>query len=60
VRGWFRRRPVVRVQQLSHERIADLLVASAWCMNEAQWDSLSDFDRSECRRNITAAPRFNP
>ena len=55
-----KRRPVVRVRQLSHGEIADLVVASAWDMDEAQWQSLTDFDRAECRRTITAAPRFKP
>jgi len=55
-----KRRPVVQVRQLSREEIADLVVASAWGMDESQWKSLSDFDRAECRRTITAAPRFQP
>ena len=55
-----KRRPVVQVRQLSHGEIADLVVASAWDMDEAQWQSLTDFDRAECRRTITAAPRFKP
>jgi len=48
------------VRQLSREEIADLVVASAWDMTESQWQSLTDFDRAECRRTITAAPRFKP
>jgi hypothetical protein len=60
VRGWFKRRPVVRVQQLTLEQIADLRVASAWDMTEADWNSLTDFERRECRRLITTAPRFQP
>jgi len=60
IRFFRKRRPAVTVRQLSREEIADLVVASAWDMNEAQWQSLTDFDRAECRRTITAAPRFKP
>jgi hypothetical protein len=31
---------------------------SAWGLNETQWQGMTDFERAECRRNITAAPRF--
>jgi len=60
IRFFRKRRPVVQVRQLSHGEIADLVVASAWDMTESQWQSLTDFDRAECRRTITAAPRFKP
>ena len=53
-----RRSPARHVQQLTREQVADLMVASAWCMTEPQWHSLTDFERAECRRNITIAPRF--
>ena len=39
---------------------ADTLVAHMWNMNLAQWNQLTDWDRAECRRNITVAPRFQP
>ena len=60
IRFFRKRRPVVTVRQLSREEIADLVVASAWDMTESQWKSLTDYDRAECRRTITAAPRFQP
>jgi len=56
---FFRKRcPAVTVRQLSREEIADLVVASAWDMDEAQWQSLTDFERATCRRTITTAPNF--
>jgi len=58
IRFFRKRRPVVRVRQLSRERVADLMVASAWGMDEAVWDSLSDFERATCRRTVTTAPNF--
>lgn len=40
--------------------LEDIRVASAWDLTPAQWNGLTDFERQECRRNITTAPRFVP
>ena len=37
---------------------ADIITAHAWGLTLTQWNSLTDFERAECRRNITTAPRF--
>ena len=52
-----KRRPQHRVEALP---VADAITASAWELSEAQWRSLSDFERRECRRLVTTAPRFQP
>ena len=36
----------------------DILTAYYWQLTLTQWNSLTDFERAECRRNITTAPRF--
>ena len=36
----------------------DILTAYCWGLTLTQWNSLTDFERAECRRNITTAPRF--
>lgn len=40
------------------KRRRDARIAYYWQLNMVQWHSLTDFERSECRRNVTAAPRF--
>lgn len=52
------RRPKHRVEVVTTQE--DIVTAHAWGLNLTQWHSLTDFERSECRRNITAAPRFTP
>lgn len=53
---WFkRRRPVHRAEPATSP---DNYVAYAWGMDEVQWHSLTNFERQECRRNVTTAPRF--
>lgn len=53
---WFRRRrPAPRVEQ---PLLAEALVMSAWGLTPADWAGMTEFERRECRRNITAAPRF--
>ena len=58
IRFFKRRRPTVRVQQLSREQIADMVVASAWELTTEQWERMTDHERRECRRTVTTAPRF--
>jgi hypothetical protein len=36
----------------------DIIAAHAWGLTLTQWWALSDFERAECRRLITTAPRF--
>lgn len=61
MRGFFRawkRKPAVHVQ-LTREDLADVTVAHAWGLTWEQWrDDLTDFERKECRRLVTTAPRF--
>lgn len=38
----------------------DVRVAAAWGLNLRQWTQLTEWDRAEARRTITAAPRFQP
>ena len=40
--------------------VADALVASAWGLSEDQWHALTDHERREARRTVTAAPKFVP
>lgn len=54
--AWFRRkRPTVHAQKVTR---GDIITAHAWGLNLDEWFALTDFERAECRRNITAAPRF--
>lgn len=53
-----RRRPAHRAEP-SVTR-SDINAAYAWCLTLDQWRALTDFERAECRRNITTAPRFTP
>lgn len=53
---WFRRkRPAAPVQQITR---GDIAAAHAWGLNLDEWFALTDYQRAECRRNITTAPRF--
>lgn len=36
----------------------DMLTAYFWGLSLDQWEGLTDFERAECRRNVTTAPRF--
>ena len=51
------RRPYHRAEPLL---LAEALIASAWGMDADQWRALTDYERSEARRTVTAAPRFMP
>lgn len=51
-----RRRPTPRAD--NRPSVAEAQVMSAWGLSEADWAVMTDFERRECRRNITAAPRF--
>jgi len=55
--GWFRRR---RPQHRAESRppIGEVLVMSAWGLDEDQWRALTEPERAERRLNITSAPRF--
>ena len=57
LRFFKRRRPQHRVTGLVP---SEAIVASAWGLSECDWLGLTDFERAECRRNVTAAPRFQP
>lgn len=57
LRFFKRRRPQHRAVGL---RPSEAITASAWGLSEGQWRGLTDFERAECRRNITAAPRWIP
>jgi hypothetical protein len=37
---------------------SDILTAHAWGLNLTQWHALTDFERAECRRTVTVAPKF--
>lgn len=54
--AWFRRqRPVFQSPAPCRE---DMETAYLWCLTLDQWEALTDFERAECRRNVTVAPRF--
>jgi hypothetical protein len=38
----------------------DIAAANAWGLTLTDWYGMTDFERRECRRNITAAPKFVP
>lgn len=56
---FFRRRSP-RHRADTRPSVAEALTMSAWNLTEDQWHSLSDFERAECRRLVTTAPRFQP
>ena len=56
IKRFRRRRPQPVVEVVTTQ--ADIIAAHAWGLTLTQWHSLTDFERRECRRNITAAPRF--
>jgi len=51
-----RRRPTHVAQPVTTQ--SDILTAHAWELTLTQWWALTDFERAECRRNVTVAPRF--
>ena len=52
-----RRKPTHRATDHAAD-LGDIMTAYAWGLNLHQWHALSDFQRAECRRTVTAAPRF--
>jgi len=52
----FKRRRPEPVQNVTTQ--SDILTAHAWQLTLTQWHSLSDFERAECRRTVTVAPKF--
>jgi hypothetical protein len=53
---WFRRRrPEPAPIKYAY---ADIMTACAWSLTLTEWDALTDFERRECRRTMTAAPNF--
>lgn len=58
MRNIFKRRSPAR--QVEQPLLAEAITMSAWDLTPADWAGMTDFERSECRRNITAAPRFRP
>jgi hypothetical protein len=53
---WFRRRRPEPVPiKYTYE---DIMIACAWRLSLTKWDALTDFERHECRRTVTAAPNF--
>jgi hypothetical protein len=53
-----KRRPAHRAEPAPSR--GDIQTAYAWGLTLADWNSLTDFERAECRRNVTTAPRFTP
>lgn len=53
--GFRKRRPVQAVPRVSDK---DIVVASCWGIRLDEWEALTDFERAECRRTVTVAPRF--
>ncbi len=53
-----RRKPTHRAEPKTDR--ADIQTAYAWGLTLTQWHALTDFERQECRRNVTTAPRFQP
>jgi hypothetical protein len=51
------RKPSHRTEPL---KLAEALVASAWGLDADQWRALTDHERAEARRTVTAAPRYVP
>ena len=51
------RKPYHRAEPLL---VAEALVASAWGLDADQWRALTDHERAEARRTVTAAPRYLP
>lgn len=49
------RKPYHRAEPLL---LAEALVASAWGLDADQWRALTDHERAEARRTVTAAPRY--
>jgi hypothetical protein len=56
IRLFKRRRPMPVQENVTTQ--GDIITAHAWGLTLTQWWALSDFERAECRRNITVAPRF--
>jgi len=53
---WFRRRrPEPAAVKYAY---ADIMTAHAWRLTLTEWDALTDHERAECRRTLTAAPNF--
>lgn len=50
-----RRRPTPAIEATADP---DILTAFYWGLNLIQWHALTDFERAECRRTVTAAPNF--
>ena len=57
MRNIFKRRSPAHRAEVHPEK-GDILTAYYWQLTLTQWNSLTDFERAECRRNITTAPRF--
>lgn len=55
---WFRRRKPTHRAPEPATGLGDIMTAYAWELNLHQWQSLTDFERAECRRNVVVAPRF--
>jgi hypothetical protein len=55
IRIFKRRRPEPELVKYSQ---ADIQTAYCWGLTLTQWHALTDHDRAECRRTVTAAPRF--
>ena len=56
MRNIFRNSRPAPVQPVTTQ--GDILTAHAWELTLTQWWGMTDFERSECRRNVTVAPRF--
>jgi len=56
IRLFKRRRPEPAAQVVTTQ--GDIITAHAWNLTLPQWHALSDYERAECRRTVTVAPRF--
>jgi hypothetical protein len=50
-----RRRPEPAIEVTTQ---SDIVTAHAWGLTLLQWHALTDFQRKECRRTVTVAPKF--
>lgn len=55
---WFKRRRPAPTAVDPVTTQGDIITAHAWELTLTQWWALTDFERAECRRNVTVAPRF--
>ena len=52
------RRPKHRPAPVPKTADPDIQIAYCWGLNLDEWKALTDFERKECRRTVTTAPKF--